>query len=138
MTRTVVAIALLLGVAGCSNSRPKDVATAPGDCYCELSDLRVTNVNGELHFKVRYVFPDGMPKHEAWYACTFELHGANTSSVTVRKTGSELKKQGDFEATTNAAFIRSANGSLSIQMKQGEKKTGPFRPVSAPFISTFG
>ena len=140
MSRLSVAIAcavVSLSTTGCFGGRPKDVATAPGDSFCELSDLRVTKVNGELHFKVNYLFPDGLPKHQAWFTCIFELQGGNTSSVSVRKAGSELMKSGEFEGVTNASFLRSNSGTLTIQVHQGEKKTGPFRPVSAPLVSGF-
>ena len=137
ITIAVVCATISLGLAGCFGGRPKDVAANPGDCYCELSDPQITNFNGSLRFKVHYCFPDGLPKHEAWFTCTFELQGSNTSAVTVRKAGSALSNEGDLEGTTNSAFLRRTDGTLSIQMRQADSKTGPYRPVSTPLVTDF-
>jgi hypothetical protein len=128
---------LILSVAGCSKDRPSDVANQPGDCYCELSDPQFTVRNGELKLKVKYTFPDGPPKHDAWFACVFDIDGSSTSTVTVRKQGKELYEKGDFDAKTNIAFLRSLHAKVTITVRQAASKNGPYHDVSAKQMSQF-
>jgi hypothetical protein len=129
---------LLLASFGCTSSRPTDVATQPGDCYCELAQPLVTNNNGEMRFKVRYVFPDGPPKYDAWFVCRFEIYSNSTSSMSVWKMGKELNQAGEFEAVTNAALLRVPHGAFAAQVKQASKKNGiDERPVSPRLVSEF-
>lgn len=126
-----------LAIIGCSNSRPDNVAANPGECYCELSNPEVVNDKGELKFKVRYAFPDGPPKYEAWFACTFEIMGSSTSSVTVRKMGKDLQPVGEFEGKTNAQFLRTLSGQVAVTVKQAATKNGPYNNVSARLVADF-
>ncbi len=128
---TVAALALV--PAGCSHSRPANIATEPGDSYVELSNLQLEVVGSELRMKVHYRMPDGLPESNAWFACSFEVQGGNAGTVTVRKQGKELSDEGDFEATTNMAFIRKSGGQFSAQVKQSATKGGPYHPVSEKF-----
>jgi len=139
MTRHVLVLCSFLTVliAGCSNGRPSDVAKQPGDCYCELSNPEVMAINGELRFKVHYVFPDGPPRAEAWFTCTFEIMGTSTSSVTLRRQGRELMDEGDFDVSTNPSFLRSLHGAFAVTVKQGAAKAGPFHEVSTRLLAEF-
>jgi hypothetical protein len=139
MTRSAIILCTFLTFTaiGCSNGRPGDVAKQPGDCYCELSNPEVMAINGELRFKVHYVFPDGPPRHEAWFTCTFEIIGTSTSSVTLRRQGRELMDEGDFEGSTNPSFLRSMHGTFVVTVKQGPAKNGPFHDVSSRLAADF-
>lgn len=135
MSRAIaVGLVSMLCLTGCFGGRPSGVAVHPEDCYCELSEPQVTNFNGELKFKVHYLFPDGPPKHEAWYLCTFELMSANNSSITVRKQGKELLDEGEFEGSTSTSFMRTMHGTFAVQVKQAAAKGGPYRDVSARLV----
>jgi hypothetical protein len=135
-SHTLVAVFALV-LAGCSKDRPSDVANQPGDSYCELSDAQFTVRNGELKLKVKYTFPDGPPKHDAWFACVFDIVGSSTSTVTVRKQGKELYEKGEFDATTNIAFLRSLHAKVTITVRQAASKNGPYHDVSARQMSQF-
>jgi hypothetical protein len=139
MTRLVPVFCTFLAIstAGCSNGRPGDVAKQPGDCYCELSNPEVMAVNGELRFKVHYLFPDGPPRVDAWFTCTFEIMGTSTSSVTLRRQGRELMDEGDFDVSTNPSFLRSLHGAFAVTVKQGTTKAGPFHEVSSRLLAEF-
>jgi hypothetical protein len=138
MIRTSVFLGILLPIAsvGC-DSRPSDVAVNPGECYCELSKPEVTHRDGKLTFKVQYTFPDGPPKYEAWYSCTFDIIGSSTSSVTVKKMGKDMQPVGDFVATTNAQFLRTLSARFVVTVKQSDSKDGVYNVVSAPFAAGF-
>jgi len=131
-----VCVALPIACVGC-DSRPSDVAVNDGECYCELSKPEVTHRDGKLTFKVQYKFPDGPPKYEAWYSCTFEIFGSSTSSVTVKKMGKEMQPVGEFEATTNAQFLRTLSARFVVTVKQSDSKDGVYNVVSAPFVAGF-
>lgn len=137
MIRLFAGCVLAMAVAGCGNDRPDHVAANAGECYCELSKPEVNLHNGELKFKVRYAFPDGPPKYEAWFTCTFEIMGSSTSSVTVRKMGKDLQAVGEFEGITNAQFLRSPSGQFAVTVKQAATKNGPYNDVSARLVASF-
>lgn len=122
---------------GCWSSRPSNVAATPGDCFCELSNPDVQVHNGEIRFKVRYTFPDGPPKYDAWFMCTFDISSNSVSSVSVRKMGKDLGQTGEFEGLTNASFLRIPHGAFAAQVKQAESKNGPYREVSTRIVSEF-
>ena len=132
-----IGLCSLFCLTGCFGGRPSGVAVHPDDCYCELSDPQVMSINGELRFKVHYLFPDGPPRHDAWYLCTFEVLSANNSCITIRKQGKDLLDEGDFEGSTSAAFQRTVHGSFAVQVKQAAAKNGPYRDVSARLVMDY-
>jgi hypothetical protein len=137
MSRRFVVMCFIAGLlsTGCMGGR--EVSVQPGECYCELSNPEVINFGNDLKFKMHYLFPDGPPKHEAWFTCTFEIMGTSTSSITIRKMGKELMDEGDFEGSTNVQFLRSLHGTFAVTVRQGPTKNGPFRDVSGRFVSDF-
>jgi hypothetical protein len=131
----LAALALLAG--GCSKSRPTNVATAPGDSYVELSDLAVTQDGSDIKLKVHYRFPESLPHPDAWFVCTFEVHGGRGGTVTVRRRGRDLGGEGDFEGATNAAFLMRAGGVFTAKVQQGKAQGGPYHDVSEKIAAEF-
>ena len=122
--------ALALVAAGCSKSRPTNIANQPGDTFIELSDLQVEQNGGDIRLKVHYRFPEGLPHPDAWFSCAFEIQGGQAGTVVVRKRGRDLADEGEFEGSTNSTFLKRSGGVFTAKVQQGKAQGGPYHDVS--------